>query len=418
MIMSPERKIQSVLIKPAGPDCNMRCRYCFYLEKAAQFPGSNRHRMTTEILREVVRQVMEQGDREVSFGWQGGEPTLMGLPFYEQAVEYQMRFGGSGQICGNGLQTNGLLIDQHWARFLADARFLVGLSLDGPEHVHNHYRFLKNGQSSWSRVTSGRNFLLDAGVEVNALVVVNDYSAQYADEIYQYHKATGLTFMQFIPCLEPDPSNIGRPAPYSVSPRAYGEFLIRMFDLWTTDFIDSQPSTYIRWFESLFFTYVNRVPPECTLLPECGIYTVIEHNGDVFSCDFFVEPTWYLGNLLEQDLIDCLNSNQQKRFGAAKANVPDRCLACLWFQHCRGGCPKDRRFAQTPRLNYFCESYTKFFEHTDPVYRSLAQQWIKAQTRESVFRHIAETGSKIERNDPCPCSSGRKFKNCCGQEYK
>ena len=300
--MPVQRKIQSVLIKPAGPDCNMRCRYCFYLEKAAQFPDVKRHRMTPAILREVVRQVMGQGDQQVSFGWQGGEPTLMGLSFFEQAVNDQIRYGRPGQICGNGLQTNGLLIDSQWACFLAESRFLVGLSLDGPEHVHNRYRLLKNRQPSWSRVVRARDELLEAGVEVNALVVVNDYSAQFADEIYGYHKNSGLTFMQFIACLEPDASGSGKPASYSVSPSAYGDFLNRLFDLWIADFKDNQPATYIRWFESLFFTYVNRIPPECTLLKECGIYVVIEHNGDVFSCDFYVEPAWRLGNLMEKDL--------------------------------------------------------------------------------------------------------------------
>ena len=372
--------------------------------------------MTSGILREAVRQVMEEGDRHVYFGWQGGEPTLMGIPFFEQAVEYQTRFGRSGQSCGNGLQTNGLVIDPQWARFLADAHFLVGLSLDGPEHVHNRYRLLKNMQPGWTRITKARDTLLEAGVEVNALIVVSDYSAQFADEIYEYHKDSGLSFMQFIPCLEPEADGSGRPAPYSVSPRAYGDFLNRLFDLWIGDFRDNQPSTYIRWFESLFFTYVNRVPPECTLLKDCGIYVVIEHNGDVFSCDFYVEPDWFLGNLLEHDLIECLNSNHQKRFGAVKSDVPDQCLACPWIEHCRGGCPKDRRFSQVPRLNYFCESYRMFFEHADPVYRSLARQWIETQKRDSVFKYLAETGSKIGRNDPCPCGSGKKFKQCCGRE--
>jgi uncharacterized protein len=415
--MPVQRKIQSVLIKPAGPDCNMRCRYCFYLEKAAQFPDVKRHRMTPAILREVVRQVMGQGDQQVSFGWQGGEPTLMGLSFFEQAVNDQIRYGRPGQICGNGLQTNGLLIDSQWACFLAESRFLVGLSLDGPEHVHNRYRLLKNRQPSWSRVVRARDELLEAGVEVNALVVVNDYSAQFADEIYGYHKNSGLTFMQFIACLEPDASGSGKPASYSVSPSAYGDFLNRLFDLWIADFKDNQPATYIRWFESLFFTYVNRIPPECTLLKECGIYVVIEHNGDVFSCDFYVEPAWRLGNLMEKDLSECLNSDLQFRFGAAKADVPDRCLVCPWLEHCRGGCPKDRQFSDVPRLNYFCESYRMFFEHADPIYRSLAQQWVKTQTRESVLNYLAETGSKIERNAPCPCGSGKKFKQCCGQRY-
>ena len=416
----PRKPLNSVLIKPAGPDCNMACTYCFYLEKAALFPTTPVHRMTDEILRATVRQVMQQGEDNVSFGWQGGEPTLMGLEFFEKAVNYQARYGRPGQVVGNGLQTNGILINRDWARFLHDARFLVGLSIDGPQHVHDHYRRMRGGQPSWETVARARDLMLEEGVEVNALTVVSDYSARFAREIYEYHKRNGLRYMQFIPCVEPDPRDPSRAAPFSVSAEAYGRFLIEVFDLWKADFRYGQPTTFVRWFDSLFFTYVGLPPPECTLLRECGVYVVIEHNGDVYSCDFFVEPRWKLGNVLQDRLIDLLNSERQLEFGRVKMDLPEECRSCPWLQHCWGGCPKDRQ--RDPRdhgVNHFCKSYKMFFEHADRHFRRLAEEWMQQQRASA--QHTEPPPKKISvktrvgRNDPCPCGSGKKYKNCCGR---
>ncbi|MBN1996590.1 anaerobic sulfatase maturase [candidate division KSB1 bacterium] len=368
--------INSVLVKPAGPDCNLACDYCFYLKKSRVFPDQKKHRMNDQVLQALVKQVMETGGRQLSFGWQGGEPTLMGLTFFQKVVEYQKKYGSPGQIVGNGLQTNGILIDEKWAGFLHQAKFLVGLSLDGPKHVHDRYRKYLSGKSSWEKVVRARDILLAADVEVNALVVVNDYSVHYVEEIYEYHKTNGLSYMQFIPCVEPDPQDTSRTAPYSVSGEDYGRFLIKLFDLWSADFRQGQPTTFIRWFDSLFFTYVDREAPECTLLPECGVYVVVEHNGGVYSCDFFVEPGWYLGNVLENNLENMLNSNTQKRFGEVKKVLPTECPDCQWLDHCRGGCPKDRQGDPADRgSNHFCQSFKMFFQHADGTFRKLADNW-------------------------------------------
>lgn len=364
----------------------------------------------------LVRQVMDQGENNISFGWQGGEPTLMGISFFKKAVEFQQKFQRSGQHCGNGLQTNGILIDSDWARFFRDTGILVGLSLDGPEFVHDHYRRFSNGQPTWSRVIRARDILLEADVDVNALIVVNDHSVRYPDEIYTFHKENGLKFMQFIPCVEFHPNRKGEPAFFTVSPELYGRFLIRLFNRWHDDFIDGKPSTYIRWFESLFFTYVHLSPPECTLLPECGIYTVIEHNGDIYACDFFVHPKWRLGNIIQDSLSDCLNSPLQNKFGSVKSNLPDVCQKCPWLVHCQGGCPKNRVFHNnTPGLNYLCQSYQMFFKHADPVFRKMAEIWQIQQKKQKIKEQIA-SGLRIRRNEPCPCGSGKKFKQCCGKE--
>lgn len=370
------KTLTSVLVKPAGPRCNLHCAYCFYLEKAALFGGEASYRMSEDILRNMIKQVMWQSGRNLAFGWQGGEPTLMGRSFFERAVEYQVRFGQPGQTVGNGLQTNGILINEEWALFLRDAQVLVGLSLDGPAHIHDKYRRFRNGQPSWQYVARARDILLNKGVDVNALIVVNDYSVHYAQEIYDYHKSSGVNHMQFIPCVEPDPLDPTKAADYSVDADSYGAFLCDLFDLWRQDFHNGRPTTSIRWFDSLFYTYVGFAAPECTLLKECGVYLVVEHNGDVYSCDFFVEPKWHLGNIMTARLDEMLNSPRQDKFGKEKTKLPPECLACQWLTHCWGGCPKDRQSdVRNAGSNHFCRSYIKFFEHADAAFEKLAEEW-------------------------------------------
>jgi uncharacterized protein len=432
------KQLRSVLIKPAGPDCNLACAYCFYLEKARLFPERNVHRMSRETLEATVRGTMTAGSPVVTFGWQGGEPTLMGVEFFEQAIEFEKRYGGdgrhgdghdgdgrygrAGRTVGNGLQTNGLLIDGAWCGLLRDAKFLVGLSLDGPRHVHDRYRQQRGGEPTWQRVVDAGKRMLDAGVEVNALAVVNDYSAEFAGEIYEFLKEQRLTYMQFIPCLEPDPREPGRPAAFSVAPERFGRFLCEAFDRWIADFRDGRPTTSIRWFESIFATYVNAPPPECTLLAECGNYLVIEHNGDVFACDFFVEEAWRLGNVLGDDLGELLNSPRQAEFGRRKAILPRDCQTCEWLSHCRGGCPKERWGGPADaRQSYFCPAYKMFFAHADAKLRELAAGWLAGRNAPSPLpappaaSGPASRPAVAGRNEPCPCGSGAKYKRCCGR---
>lgn len=374
--------------------------------------------MSEDVLEAIVKQVMTRAGENVSFGWQGGEPTLMGLPFFEKVIEYQKQYG-KRQIVGNGLQTNGILIDKQWAHFLDSNKFLVGLSLDGPEHIHNRYRVNRSGQSTWTRVVDSAKLMLDKGVAVNALTVVNDYSVQFPQDIYEFHKELGLTFMQFIPCLEPDDDNPERTASFSVSSEEYGDFLCRLFDLWIADFEYGTPTTSVRFFDSVFYNYVGLTAPDCTLLPECGVYVVIEHNGNVYSCDFFVEPAWYLGNVMQAELSEMLNSELQKKFGKTKRKLHDQCSNCQWLKYCWGGCIKDRNHNPLDNnLTYFCHSYQKFFEHADTRLRQLAQNWQRQQI-ESAHKQAANVSGKksehkIGRNESCSCGSGIKYKNCCG----
>ncbi|WP_299576082.1 anaerobic sulfatase maturase [uncultured Sunxiuqinia sp.] len=373
------KPLNSVLIKPSGPDCNLNCSYCFYLEKSELFAQNKTHRMSPQVQEETIRQVMQQSGENVSLAWQGGEPTLMGLEFYERAIELEKKYG-HGQMVGNGLQTNGLLLNRDWAKFLKKYDWLVGLSLDGPQFIHDHYRFDVAGKGTHQRVEDRAKMLLDEGVSVNAMCCVTSHSVKYPEELYNYYKEMGLTFMQFIPVVETDKNDPTKAADFSVSAEAYGHFLNKLFDLWLADFKDGQPTTSIRHFESVFYTYVGLEAPECTMMKECGPYVVVEHNGNVYSCDFFVEPKWKLGNVMHDRIINMLNSKKQTVFGMAKTQLPRECKQCSWLTKCYGGCTKDRiKDPRDQRKPRFCTAYKLFFNHADPTLSDMAVQWQQNQ---------------------------------------
>jgi uncharacterized protein len=410
-----QRVLASILVKPAGPDCTMDCGYCFYSGKSGLYPETAQHRMSGPVLDEMMRQFIGQPVSDLSIGWQGGEPTLMGRSFFERAVALEEKYG-EGKTIGNGLQTNGLLLDREWAAFFRNYKFLIGLSIDGPEHVHDRYRRTRGGSGTWARVSAAARMLLDEGVPVNALTVVNDYSARFPDEIYDHHRKLGLDYMQFIPCVETDPMEPGQAASFSVTAEAYGAFLCRVFDRWRSDFRDGIPGTSVRFFESLLFSYAGFAPPDCTLCETCGDYLVVEHNGDVYSCDFFVEPAWLLGNMMSDGLVSLFGSDRQREFGARKAELPAPCAACPWLSRCRGGCPRDR--ARDPRghgASRLCGAYKMFFEHADEAFKQLAAAWLRKAGAEREKRARVTLAGDVGRNDPCPCGSGLKFKKCCGR---
>ena len=375
--MIHQKPLTSVLIKPSGPDCNLGCQYCFYTGKAALFGPGTRHRMSRNLLETTIRQVMEQSPEHIAFSWQGGEPSLMGLPFFEVAVRLERQYG-DGKLVGNAFQTNGLLIDDRWARFFCDNQFLVGLSLDGPEHVHDRYRRKTNGSPSWARVMYGVEWMWKYGVAVNSVSTVTRYSAEHVDEVYDFLKQTGFRYMQFVPVVE-ESDGTARLADYSVLPDQYGEFLVSLFGRWLEDFTPEGPTTFVRFFDAVFNKYAGLEPAECEMKQSCGTYVVIEHNGDVYPCDFFVAPEWRLGSLRDDTLVGMLNSPKQDAFGSAKAHLPTACLSCAWLKYCQGGCPKDR--LRNPARNgtsYFCESYKRFFERADRQLRELACRWKQA----------------------------------------
>jgi uncharacterized protein len=271
---------------------------------------------------------------------------------------------------------------------------------------------MAGGGASWAKALDATNLMLKRGVSVNALSVITDYSARYPDEIYGFLKETGLSHMQFIPCVETDPAAPGRTAPYSVSSDDYGRFLCRIFDLWRADFQDGKPATSIRFFESLLFAYAGIIPPDCSMMDECGVYLVVEHNGDVYSCDFFVTPKNRLGNVTTGRLDNMLNSAAQKNFGRQKKFLPPECRNCAHLKLCRGGCPKDRiRDPADNGMNHFCNAYKMFFDHAGPELKNIVDVFREKQkSSETIIRKPSE---RVGRNQPCPCGSGLKYKKCC-----
>jgi len=375
--MNGTQNINSLLVKPASADCNIACEYCFYCPKAALYPDTKIHRMDEHVLSKFIKDYMELSGEHASFGWQGGEPLLMGLDFYKKAIEYQKLHGKPGQIVGNGFQTNATLIDEDWARFFYRYNFLLGVSLDGPAEFHNFYRKDKAGKPTFDRVMNSINILKRFRVDFNILCLLNSRNVKHPVKIYEFFIENGFDFMQFIPCVEINP-NTGEIADFSIKPDEYGDFLCDVFDVW---YNNGKPTKSIRFFDDVLATYMGMPAPSCHLQEKCGSYVVIEHNGDVYACDFFVEPEWFLGNVMETPLKEIVSSDKFLAFSKRKANLSDVCNSCKWQPICHGGCPKYRiikhNSAEMP--TYFCNSYKKFFEYTEERFRKLARRLRRQQ---------------------------------------
>ena len=363
----------TLLIKPSGSDCNVDCTYCFYKCRAPEI-GQGRQRMSDEVLEKLVKDYMGLRFPMSGFAWQGGEPTLMGLDFYKKAVELQKQYGVSGQEVGNSLQTNAILLnDPEWGDFLREAKFLVGVSIDGPKELHDHYRLDLGGHGTWDRVMAAIDCLKEHQVQYNTLTLVNRLTAEHADEIFDFLIELGVRYLQFIPCVEVDPTT-GEIADFSVTPKQYGDFMCRVFDKW----IQFGPQKLsIRDFDSILNYCVGGRHTICTFDRQCSQYIVIEHSGDVFPCDFFVDPKWRLGNIFETPIEKIAASAKKKAFARKKQNLCNKCLVCRHLAICRGGCMKDRAPFDKDnygRESYFCESYRQFFDYALPRFMQLAAQ--------------------------------------------
>jgi len=339
--------------------------------------------MSGEVLEELVKQMFLHSPQP-NFAWQGGEPTLMGLPFFQRAVELQKKYSrlNGNKPWQNSIQTNGTLLTPEWFPFFKENQFLVGLSLDGNHHVHNKYRKDASDTGSWLKVSKMAKSLLRAGVLVNALSTVNSYSVQFPEETYKFLKKTGFEWTQFIPIVENLPD--GTLTDFSVDPLEYGAFLCKLFDLWLHDFDMEQlkAHVHIRYFESLMMLYVGQDAGDCQLQKTCGSYLVAEHNGDIYSCDFFVDPDLKLGNLLTGNLQKMFTSDKHRIFGLEKQTLAEECSSCPWLRHCYNGCIKDRIHNVSDReKNYFCESTKMFYSHADHIMKRIAARYKEITSR-------------------------------------
>jgi uncharacterized protein len=318
---------------------------------------------------------MFAGSPAPAFMWQGGEPTIVGLDFFKQALSLQ-KFYAKGKPFQNSIQTHGMLLDEDWADFLRDENFLVGVSLDGPKHIHDRYRKDHQGEGTFDRVIEKVDMLLAHKVPVNAMATVNDYSCRFPEEIYQFFMQRELIYMQFSPIVEIDSSDNSKAAPFSVSAEGYADFLVRLFKVWHDDFDLEQlkQKSSIRFFDSLLQKYIGMSPDLCALHKECNLYLVVEHNGDIFSCDFLVESGAQIGNLMETNLLQIYNSPAHAQLGRQKSAYDDECRRCQWLQSCYGGCIKDRLHDPADNgRNHFCASYKAFFPQVDEQLSELAR---------------------------------------------
>ncbi|HCO96684.1 MAG TPA: anaerobic sulfatase maturase [Phycisphaerales bacterium] len=362
----------TLLIKPSGSDCNIDCKYCFYKRRAPEV-GQGRQRMSDEVLERLVKDYMELRFPLAGFAWQGGEPTLMGLDFYKKVVELQKKYGVSGQEVGNSLQTNAILLNDEWCRFLHENKVLVGISIDGPKEFHDYYRLDHSGAGTFDKVMRAIENCKQYDVEYNTLTLLNDRNAEHPDEVFDFLVGLGVKFVQFIPCVEVDPVT-GEIADFSITPKQYGEFLCRLFDRW---YEYGPRKLSVRDFDSFLSYYVTGRHSICTFDRQCSQYIVIEHTGDAFCCDFFVEPKWRLGNIFETPIEKLAASSKKRAFARAKTNLCNKCLVCRYLAVCRGGCMKDRAPFDKEnygRESYFCEAYKQFFDYAIPRFMQIAAE--------------------------------------------
>ena len=377
----------NIMLKPAGSLCNLDCNYCYYLDKADIY-GGREPRMTEEMLAEVVREYITANDvPEVTFNWHGGEPLVLGIDFYKKAIEFEQKYAG-GKIIHNTIQTNGTLLNREWTSLFRKHNFLVGISIDGPQDIHDRYRKDKGRNPTFDKVIRGIGLLYSAGVEFNTMSTVNKASEGRGLEVYQFLKSIGSHYMQFMPVLEHvkypldkngkpvkgarpfivDPHESGAQiAPWSVSDVGFGKFMCDIFDYWVRNDVGRY---YVNQFDATLANWYGVQPGTCVYAETCGGNSVIEHNGDLYPCDHFVYPKYLLGNITEKSISDMMSSDLQVKFGIDKRNsLPSKCRRCEWLFTCHGECPK-HRFNSTEAgetgLNALCTGYKMFYSHVAP----------------------------------------------------
>jgi uncharacterized protein len=419
------------MAKPTGARCNLLCAYCFFLKKDRLYPGSS-FRMSDEVMEAYIRQTIEAHQvPEVTIAWQGGEPTLMGLDFFRKAVVLEKQYARPGMRIENTFQTNGVLLDDEWCEFLREEGFLVGLSLDGPRELHDAYRRDRQGGSVFDKVVGAARLMQAHGVEFNILCTVNAVNSLHPLEVYRFFRdELGARYLQFIPIVERENESGDQEGTAvtdrSVDGRQYGRFLIEIFDEWVRRDVGTM---FVLFFDGVLASYLFGHSTLCVLRPTCGDGVALEHTGDVYSCDHYVEPGYLLGNILETPLGELVTSEKQRGFGAAKAEtLPAQCRECRWLFTCGGECPKNRVLRTKdgePGLNWLCEGLTEFFQHTEHPMRVMAALLQRGRPADEVMAVLAEEERRAAedearlyataaRNDPCPCGSGKKFKRCHG----
>jgi uncharacterized protein len=436
-----------MLTKPTGAVCNLDCKYCFFLSKETLYPGS-RFRMSDEVLEAYVRQIIEgQNGPEVSLAFQGGEPTLMGLDFFRRVVSLAQQYAPRNARIEYSLQTNGTLLNEAWCDFFHEHNFLIGLSLDGPREMHDAYRVDKGGAPTFDKVMRAARLMQARQVEFNILCTVHAANAPHPLEVYRFFRDEVKTqFIQFIPIVERateavleianegwgDRRDGGRPlytqsgslvTERSVTTEQWGRFLIAIFDDWVRRDVGT---VFVQMFDAALASWVGAAPALCIFAPTCGNALALEHNGDLYACDHYVEPEFFLGNITQTHMIELVASDKQRKFGTDKRDtLPRYCRECEVRFACHGECPRNR-FITTPDhepgLNYLCAGYKAFFTHVDRPMHIMTDLLRRQRPPAEIMQLMAAEDAKLKaaiakagRNDPCPCGSGKKFKQCHGR---
>jgi len=405
------------MAKPVGPVCNLECSYCYYLDTARFYEHPHRFRMSDAVLEAYVGQYISASPGPVvQFVWHGGEPTLAGLDFYRRAVQLQKRYLPQGWTCWNNLQTNGLLLDEEWCSFLADAHFDVGLSIDGPRWLHDAYRRDNHGRGSYERAVASVRRLQAHGIQPDLLCALTSTAAKEPVGVYRELRSLNTGWIQFIPIARLTADR--RLTPDSVTGEAYGHFLCTVFDEWIRHDLGKLD---VQFFAEMAMAWSGGTPNLCWMAPTCGRVLIVEHDGGIYACDHFVNPDHRIGDLDTSQLSTLVDAPVQQRFGNDKRDrLPAQCRSCSWLTVCNGGCPKDRfELAEDgePGLNYLCNGLRRFFAHSEQPLRQVTERRTRGISPEAIMAELrAESVVRwrgIGRNDPCPCGSGRKAKQCC-----
>jgi uncharacterized protein len=389
----PFAQVLYIMAKPVGASCNLRCKYCYYLEKKKYYSDKNKMLMNDALLEKFIKEYIEcQTAPVVLFTWHGGEPLLLSLDFFKKVVVLQKRYA-QGRIINNCLQTNGVLLTEEWCKFLKENNFLVGISIDGQQEFHDEFRKTKTGQPTFTQVMQAINLLNNYGVDWNAMAVVNCLNADFPKEFYHFFKSINCQYIQFTPVVERffnETTQQLEVTDYSVSPDQWGNFTCGVFDEWLKNDVGK---VFVQLFDATLANWVGEPSGVCSLSRTCGHAAVMEHNGDLYSCDHFVFPENRLGNIHEKSLFEMMYSDQQRDFGVAKhENLAQKCLDCEFLFTCNGECPKNRfckNAADDVLTNYLCDGYYKFFSHTAPAMNFMANEWRNKRSPANVMKYLS-----------------------------
>lgn len=394
------------MFKTVSQNCNLNCKYCYYSSIVGRH---NDKKLSLETVDKLISEYMKKTNGTASFIWQGGEPLLAGLDFFNEVVYLQSKYAQPNTIISNSIQTNGTLINREWANFFKKYNFVVGISVDGPGHLHDIKRKTYNGEGSFELVMSGVQQLRDSRVDFNVLTVLHQGNIDKSEELMAFYKDEMFTSIQFVPCMDFKSQDPKKPANYMITPKQYGDFLCNVFDIW---YKDGSPCISIRLFENLLQAFLNRDPECCLNRKTCPVTLIVEATGDAYPCDYFINEEYKLGNINENSLDEIVNNTKYEIFLNYKKNLPNKCIKCNYLNLCNGGCPRNRN-TDTPDyigIDYFCESYLQLFNYVyyrlSVLERKIRLSWIQ--------QYKKENNILPGRNDKCICGSEKKYKSCCG----